>query len=252
MAVALPPDRETTEPGFFVCLEGIDGAGKTTAIAVAGEILRRRGSSVAFFDKKDAGFSSPYVERHMAALREIIWGHPPDDPYLELGDFHWVHLQAAWYSALAKCKVTPLLQAGNLVLTDTWAWKFLAKLRLREGVDFDRARAAFSGLIRPDLVILLRIDPRVAAARKTMFAASEAGNHEGAVELSAQAFTAYQQRLSAVLDEFARREGWVSLDVSQSSVEQVGHAVADRVAHHIATGRALQARGQAALDMASV
>ncbi|MGH8897375.1 MAG: dTMP kinase [Egibacteraceae bacterium] len=185
VTVTLPSEQEAARRGHFVCLEGIDGAGKTTAIAAAGEVLRRRGSSVACFDKKDAGFSSVYVERHMAALRDIIWGHPPDDPYLELGDLHWVHLQAAWYSALAKCKAIPLLQAGCLVLTDTWTHKFLAKLAMRESVDFDHVRSAFSHLIRPDLVILLRIDPQVAAARKTSFAVSEAGNHEGAVELSA-------------------------------------------------------------------
>ncbi|MGH8883769.1 MAG: dTMP kinase [Egibacteraceae bacterium] len=118
MTVTLSAGRETAERGCFVCLEGIDGAGKTTAIAAAGEALRRRGSPVACFDKKDTGFSSAYVERHMAALRDIIWGHPPDDPYLELGDLHWVHLQAAWYSALAKRKAIPLLQAGCLVLTE--------------------------------------------------------------------------------------------------------------------------------------
>lgn len=102
--------------GVFVCLEGIDGSGKTTAVATAGELLRQEGFPVVFFDKKEIDFGSSYVEGHMTALQKVIWGHPPDDPYLELGDTHWVYLQAAWYSAVATCKVVPLLRSGHLDL----------------------------------------------------------------------------------------------------------------------------------------
>ena len=77
-----------TGSGVFVCLEGIDGSGKTTAIATAGELLRQKGFPVVFSDKKEVDFGSSYVQRHMTALQKVIWGHPPDDPYLELGDMH--------------------------------------------------------------------------------------------------------------------------------------------------------------------
>ena len=33
------PTREAASTGRFVCLEGIDGAGKTTAVAGAAEVL---------------------------------------------------------------------------------------------------------------------------------------------------------------------------------------------------------------------
>lgn len=67
----------------------------------------------------------------MAALRALIWDEPPDAPFLELGDEHWVLLQAAWYSCFAQCVVVPLLRTGNVVIADTWGEKFLAKLALR-------------------------------------------------------------------------------------------------------------------------
>lgn len=218
--------------GLFVCLEGIDGSGKTTAIATAGGLLRQEGFPVVFFDKKDVDFGSSYVQGHMTALQKVIWGHPPDDPYLELGDMHWAYLQAAWYSAVATCKVIPLLRSGHLVLTDTWTYKFLAKLKMRPTVDFEHALSAFTQLPRPDLVIRLDIDPAVAAARKHTFSISESGNHEGLVELSAKAFTDYQRRLSMVLEEFAEQEGWASLEVSALSISQAGHAIADIVGRH--------------------
>nr|WP_230416527.1 hypothetical protein [Micromonospora tarapacensis] len=225
----------------MVCLEGIDGAGKTTAAAALGRRLRERGVSAVTVDRTAANFSSAYVEGHLARLRALIWDHPPGDPYLELGDLHWVHLQAAWYLAVGRCVVEPLLDAGTLVLTDTWTHKFLAKLALRPTVDFDRARSIFADVLRPDLVIRLDIDPVVAAARKPVITASEAGNHEGPVELTSAGFVAYQQRLAGVLDEFGDAAGWLTLDVTTLSVDQVAAALADMVLEPLATAHASRA-----------
>jgi thymidylate kinase len=191
---------------------------------------------VVSFDKSDTGFGSAYVRRHLGGLREVIWGHPPDDPHLELGDLHWVHLQAAWYSALAECRVRPALGRGQVVLADTWTHKFQAKLALRPRVDLDHVRSVFSRLPRPDLVIHLRVDPAVAARRKGAIAASEAGNHEGPADLSVGAFVAYQQQLAGVLDDFATDEGWAPLEVTGLSVAEVAEAVARTVRKHVRSG----------------
>jgi thymidylate kinase len=211
--------------GLFVCVEGIDGAGKTTAAHTTAAALRRHGVPATVFDKQRTGFGTPYVRRHTGALRELIWGHPPDDPYLELGDMHWVYLQAAWYAAVARCAIAPLLAAGQVVVTDTWTYKFLAKLALRPEVDLDAAAAVFAGLPRPDLVVHLQLDPAVAARRKDRIAISEAGNHEGVVALTAQAFIDYQQRLAVVLDGWSRRDGWTGLDVTALGEPEVADAV---------------------------
>ena len=210
-----------TGRGWLVCLEGIDGAGKTTAAAALGRRLREQGVRAVVVDRTTTRFPSPYVDRHMSALRTLIWDHPPGDPYLELGDLHWVHLQTAWYLAVGRCVISPLVESGTLVLTDTWTHKFLGKLALRPGVDLARVRALFHDVLRPDLVIRLDIDPALAAARKPVITASEAGNHEGTVERSAAGFVAYQQRLAQVLDEFGRSEGWLVLDVSRLDMDQV-------------------------------
>ncbi|GIJ29791.1 hypothetical protein Vqi01_49530 [Micromonospora qiuiae] len=215
--------------GRFICLEGIDGAGKTTAVGRVVDALRRRGIPGVVFDKKSTQFGSDYVRRHARELRALIWEHPADDPYLELGDMHWVYLQAAWYSAAAHCAVRPLIEAGQVVVTDTWTYKFLAKLAMRPDVDLAAAASVFDGLPQPDLVVRLDLDPVTAAGRKATFGISEAGNHEGDVALTRDAFVGYQRRLAEVLDAWTVQHGWTSLDVNGMSPQEIGEAIAELV-----------------------
>jgi thymidylate kinase len=221
--------RAADGEGLFVAVEGIDGAGKTTAASTAARVLHQRGRRAVAVTRDGIADSSPYVAEHMAALRELIWGEPPDAPYLELGDEHWVHLQAAWYSAFARCVAMPAVAGGGIVLTDTWGYKFLAKLALRPPgrVSFGAAWTVFEALPQPDVIVHLHTDPVVAAARKPGFSASETGNREGTPELSAVTFAAYQQDLAEVLESFAGKAGWVCVDASSLGVTETGSAVAD-------------------------
>lgn len=215
--------------GGLVCVEGIDGAGKTTTVAGAAELLRRRGVPTALLDKHHLVGGSAYARGHLRALAELIWAHPADDPYLQVGDMHWVLLQAAWYAGVSRCVVGPLVAAGQVVLTDTWAYKFLAKLSLRPAVDLDRAVATFADTRPEDLAIYLAVEPAVAAERKGRYSISEAGNHEGAVDLTAQGFIAYQHRLGQVLNDWAERDGWRRIDANTRTPQQVAELVADEV-----------------------
>jgi thymidylate kinase len=230
--------------GLFVAIEGIDGAGKTTAARVAAEALRSRGRPAVAVARGDAAGCSAYAATHMAALLDLIWGEPPDAPYLDLGDDHWGYLQAAWYSAFAHCVVLPAIAEGSIVLADTWGYKFLAKLAMRpaERVSFDAARAVFEAIPQPDVVIHLHADPAVAAARKPAFSGSETGNREGVPELSAGAFAAYQRDLAEVLESFAGKGGWVCVDTSSLSPVEAGSAVADIAELHVRPAGAVTRR----------
>jgi thymidylate kinase len=221
--------------GLLVALEGIDGAGKTTAAKTAAEMLRADGHAAIAADRASMAGVSGYVAGHMAGLRTLIWDEPPDAPYLELGDEHWVLLQAAWYSCFARCIVAPLLAAGNVVIADTWGYKFLAKLRLRppEVMAARWAPGIFATLRRPDLVVHLRADPARAAVRKLVLSGSETGSGDGRAQPSNADFEVYQRRLDEVLERFARDDGWVSLDVSARSVPEIGAALADVIRDHL-------------------
>lgn len=246
-----PPSAPATSPtgtrrrrGLFVALEGIDGAGKSTTTRLAGQLLAARGVPVTAFDKKDTqqlpGPHATYLDQHLAALRAVIWEHPAGDPYLALGDLHWVHLQAAWYHAMTYCRLAPLLDGDRVVLTDTWLGKFTAKLALRPGMDMAAVQAAFAHLPTPDLVIYLKVTAEEAAARKQEFSISEAGNRLGPVELTTQNFTTYQRGLGAWMEDRAARENWRVVHATGMSPEAVAEEVADAIiGYAIATGAGL-------------
>jgi thymidylate kinase len=228
-------DLAAAREGLFLAVEGIDGAGKTTAVRVAAEMLRGRGRRAVVIARDEVSWRSPYVAGHMGALRDLIWGEPPDAPYLDLGDEHWVYLQAAWYAASARCAVAPAVADGAIVLADTWGYKFLAKLALRPPgrVSLDAAWNLFHSIPQPTVVVHLHADPAAAAARKITFTGSETGNREGTAELSAAAFTGYQRSLAGVLESFAGTGRWTRVDASSLSAQEVGEAVADIAEKHL-------------------
>ena len=220
---------------MFVALEGIDGAGKTSALRSAAEHLRARGYAVTAFPKQHPPVEDPYVRRHLDALRSLIWEHPDDDPYYRLGQYHWVHLVASWFHAVHECVVRPMRERGELVLVDNWIHKGLARLRLNESVDYDQVEGYFTAAGEPDLVILLDISPEVAASRKASFTAIEAGNLHAHIGINQTNFIRYQQRLRRELHWFAARDGWPVVPASEATVEEIGSAVADAVAERRST-----------------
>jgi thymidylate kinase len=234
--------------GLFIAIEGIDGAGKTTAARIAADVVRSRGKHAVAVTREDVARCPAYVAGHMTALLNLIWDEPPDAPYLDLGDEHWVHLQAAWYAAFARCVVTPAVAERAIVLADTWGYKFLAKLALRPPatVDFEVAWKVFQELLQPDVVVHLHADPEVAAARKSAFSGSETGNREGTPNLSAAAFTDYQARLAEIIESFASKEGWVCVDTSSLSAAQTGSVVADIAEHYLYAPTAARRRAYGA------
>jgi hypothetical protein len=147
-----------------------------------------------------------------------------------------VLLQASWYSCFTRCVVNPLLDAGNIVVADTWGSKLLAKLRLRPpgAVDIGWAEGIFAALRQPDLVVYLRADPDDAAARKPGICGSETGGGDGAIDLSPAAFTAYQNRLGQVLDDLASQGCWAALNMAGLSPGQAGDALAGIIRSRLA------------------
>ena len=139
--------------GRLITIEGIDGAGKTTLCAGLAQALPD-----ARLLREPGGVE--LSERIRALVR---------DPALEVDPRAEALLYAAARAQLVSSLVGPLLDAGTTVLLDRFVDSSLAYQGAGRGLGIEAVRAinAFgTGGLRPDLTLLLRIDPAAGRARQ--------------------------------------------------------------------------------------
>jgi dTMP kinase len=167
--------------GLFVTLEGIDRSGKTTQARLLCAALGEQALGVREPGGTEAG------ER----VRELL-----KDPALRLAPRTEALLFAAARAELVEQVIRPALDEGRVVVSDRFLDSSLAYQGGARGLGIEEVerinRFALGGL-RPDLTLLLDIDPVVAAAR-----AGDPDRFEGeGDELQRQVLSAYEELISA-------------------------------------------------------
>jgi len=150
--------RRRTYAGWFIALEGGDGAGKSTQLAAVADWLRGRGYEV-------VTTREPGATPLGSVLRNLVL-HAEEH---KLGARAEALLFAADRADHMETVVRPALERGAIVLTDRHVDSSVAYQSGGRGLKADEV-AALSAFategIRPDLVVLLDLDPVVARARR--------------------------------------------------------------------------------------
>ncbi|MDQ7849655.1 MAG: dTMP kinase [Armatimonadota bacterium] len=204
--------------GFFITLEGPDGAGKSTQ----GRLLEAylRGAGVDVLSTREPG-GTPIGER----IRQILL----DTNHAEMAAETEMLLFAAARAQLVRQVVRPALDGGTTVLSERYVDASLAYQGYGRGLDLGLVRAvneAATGGLLPDLTVLLDIDPEVGLHR-AWTAAREGTRGGDRLEREALAF---HQRVRAGFLELAREspKRFVVVD-AQDDVERVHQAVVQAV-----------------------
>ncbi|MEN3259922.1 dTMP kinase [Sodalis endosymbiont of Spalangia cameroni] len=143
----------------FIVIEGLEGAGKTSAIAEVVEVLRQQGIRDVVFTREPGG--TPLAE----ALRVLIKDGVGDEPITDRAEL--LMLYAARVQ-LVEGVIKPALARGAWVVGDRHDLSSQAYQGGGRGMDtrlLQTLRDAVLGEFRPDLTLYLDIPPALGLAR---------------------------------------------------------------------------------------
>jgi dTMP kinase len=186
---------------MFITFEGPEGSGKTLQIKLLAEFLRSQGKQV-LTTREPGGTSIGDQVRSVLTRMDNVSMHPRTEILLFL----------ASRAQLVEELVRPQTRSGWIVMCDRYADSTLAYQGYGHGYDLALLRGLLefaTGGLRPDLTVLLDVDPEVGLARKR---GSTEWNRLDAYQLS------FHQRVRAGFLELAQAEPgrWVIIDAAQT------------------------------------
>ena len=145
--------------GLFIVLEGIDGAGTTTQARLLAEWLESEGHPVLLT-------AEPTSRAVGTIIRQILRGRLTDEAghAVEADETTMALLFAADRADHLQSVILPALDAGKVVVSDRHYLSSVAYQSI--GVEVSWVESLNARFRRPDLTILLDIDPEVSLRRK--------------------------------------------------------------------------------------
>ena len=136
--------------GTLVCVEGIDGSGKSTQLTLLRDWLKSIGQDVIFTEWNSSELISQTTK--LAKKKNML--SPRTFSLLHAVDF----------ADRLKQVIAPALKAGFIVLADRYAYTAFAR-DVARGVDPNWVREVYNFAIRPDLAVYFDINPKDAMER---------------------------------------------------------------------------------------
>jgi dTMP kinase len=196
-------------PGKLIIVEGIDGSGKSTQIALLHRWLLAQGQNVFFTEWN----SSALVRRSLRRGKKKDLLTPTTFSILHAVDF----------ADRLTYKIIPPLKAGMTVLADRYVYTAFGR-DVARGVDTEWVRAVYSFAPKPDLAIYFRVPIEVSLQRilsgRTKLKYHEAGMDLGLSRDPAESFRLFQSRVLVIYDELVREFGLDVIDATADITQQ--------------------------------
>ena len=216
----LPGMLDTQLPGKLIVLEGPDGVGRSTQIALLREWLEASGYAVYSSGLKRSELASVGIEGAKQ-------GHT-------LGNHAMALFYASDLADRMEREMIPALRAGFVVLTDRYLYSLIARYRVRDA-DPEWLRSLMGFALVPDLILYLRSDvkhlrSRVLGSRGFDF--WESGMDYLSSSDYYEGFSQYQQRMLAAFEDLGQEYGFVSVDADQP-IREVFVQLRDEIAEAV-------------------
>jgi dTMP kinase len=199
-----PYHRISELPGKLIVLEGSDGVGRSTQIAMLREWLETQGMAVS-----DTGLRrSVLTQPGLGAAKQ---GHTLSRTTMSL-------FYAADFADRLENQIIPALKAGFLVLSDRYFFSIIARDVVR-GADPTWAREIYGFALKPDIVFYLRADVQSLVARMVQgrgFDYWESGMDIRCADNLYDSFIVYQSCLIEQFEQMAAEYNFTPIDATQT------------------------------------
>lgn len=196
---------------MFITLDGIDGGGKSTQLAMLSDWLESQGYRV-------LNFRDPGTTALGNAVREILL-HREDIP---LANTTEMLLYMAARAQLVAENIRPALESGAVVLCDRFLLANVVYQGSAGGVDIESlwqvGRVATGGCM-PDVTVVLDIDPKLASERI----------QRGQDRLEKRGIEYFRKVRQGFLDQLPRCGGVTGVVDADQPIERVHQAIVEIV-----------------------
>ena len=206
-AGAIPGFEANELPGRLIVLEGTDGVGRSTQVALLHEWLEANGYAVAQTGLARSSLVGP-------GLIRAKQGHT-------LGDITLNLFYATDFADRLEKEILPALRAGFVCLTDRYIYSVIARAMVR-GVDYGWLRELFGYALVPDAVFYLEADldhliPRVLVGEG--FDYWESGMDVLRGDDIFENYRVYQTKLLAQFRQIGKEYKFITVDANNSVQE---------------------------------
>ncbi|HYN86187.1 MAG TPA: thymidylate kinase [Pyrinomonadaceae bacterium] len=202
----LPGVEREPYTGKLIVVEGTDGVGRSTHIALLREWLEARGHAVL-----DTGMTRSVLAGR--GIKEAKAG-------TTLGRLTMQLFYATDFADRLENQMLPALRAGFVVLTDRYVYSAIARAAVR-GVDPQWVRAIHGIALVPDLILYLRIKKAPELVKRLLAAGRSFDFWESGMDLNLgpdfhDSFIAYQTLLLKEFDRMSDEYGFHVVNASRS------------------------------------
>ena len=195
--------RPNQYAGKLIIVEGIDGSGKSTQLALLTQWLRSKGLVVSFSEWNSSSIVRGTTKRGKKKQR------------FTPTTFSLIH--ATDFADRLERNILPMLEAGAVVCADRYAFTAFAR-DVARGVRREWVRNLYRMAVKPDLAFLFRV-PLDVALKRILGGRSALKFYEAGMDLKLSAdinesFALFQQRILDEYDSMADEMGFHVIDAT--------------------------------------
>jgi dTMP kinase len=218
---ALPGCDPSELSGALIVIEGADGSGRSTQIALLKEWLESNGFPVQTIGLRRSNLVAKDIDNLLA-----------ENTVTRLT---LALMYATDFFDQLEHRIIPALRSGLVVLADRYIYTLIARGAVR-GLSRDYLHGLYEMALRPDLTFWLEVSPQVAFERefKKSNAISywEAGRDMSLSSDLYRSFIRYQQMVRTEFQRLARQHGFVAVD-GEASIPAINQTLRRRIAQRL-------------------